>query len=304
MGGSQTTVVITTFNHLQFLQEALESCINQTVPAEKIIVVDDGSMQDPSPLVSRFEAVQLIRQANRGLAAARNAGIRACDTSYVIFLDDDDRLLPEAIEAGTTALIARPDAALAYGAYYMIDAGGQRTSKKLLVEPPDNPYFRFLTHGNFVGMHATVIYRRSCLLNMGGFDENFRCCEDYELFLRIARTHQLARHETPVAEYRWHQQNMSDKKLLMFRAATEALKRENLYVGDHCELREAIRTGMEFWREFYSLEIAKKSLRVLKMGGLSFHAVRLLAASLYLAPLPVLKFIASEISSKMQRGFR
>jgi glycosyltransferase involved in cell wall biosynthesis len=71
------SIVITTYNHARFLPEAIESALGQTVSPSEVIVVDDGSTDDPGSVVSRYSQVQLIRQPNQGLAAARNTGWRA-----------------------------------------------------------------------------------------------------------------------------------------------------------------------------------------------------------------------------------
>src|SRR5687768_9785634 len=93
-------IVITTYNHAHFLSEALDSAVAQTRAADAIVVVDDGSSDNPGEVVTRFPGVRLIRQDNRGLSAARNRGLAALTTSHVVFLDADDRLEPRAIEAG------------------------------------------------------------------------------------------------------------------------------------------------------------------------------------------------------------
>jgi glycosyltransferase involved in cell wall biosynthesis len=68
------TVAIATYNHAHFLPDALDSVLAQTVPAEEIIVVDDGSQDDPAAVVARYVGVKLVRQDNQGLSAARNTG--------------------------------------------------------------------------------------------------------------------------------------------------------------------------------------------------------------------------------------
>ena len=75
-------VVITTYNHARFLADAITSVQAQTRPADKIIVVDDGSTDDPAAVVAQFPTVQFIQQDNRGLAAARNAGLRSAMTRW------------------------------------------------------------------------------------------------------------------------------------------------------------------------------------------------------------------------------
>ena len=77
-------IVITTYNHAQFLASALRSAVSQTRPAAEIIVVDDGSTDDPEAVTRTFAGVRLIRQPNAGLAAARNTGWRAATSEFVV----------------------------------------------------------------------------------------------------------------------------------------------------------------------------------------------------------------------------
>jgi len=81
-------VVITTYNHARFLADAITSVLTLTRPADKIIVVDDGSTDDPAAVVVHFPTVQFIQQDNRGLAAARNAGLRSAMTRTYLKIPD------------------------------------------------------------------------------------------------------------------------------------------------------------------------------------------------------------------------
>ena len=116
------SVVITTYNDSQFLPEAIESALAQTVPPDEVIVVDDGSTDDPGAVVSRYPNVRLIRQANQGLAAARNTGWRAACGRYLVFLDADDRLMSKALASNLHRFDQRPDCAFVYGGFRYIDA--------------------------------------------------------------------------------------------------------------------------------------------------------------------------------------
>jgi glycosyltransferase involved in cell wall biosynthesis len=89
--------------------------------------VDDGSNDNPGEVVARFPGVRLIRQENRGLAAARNRGLRALGTYYAVFLDADDRLAPRAIEAGLACFARAPDSGFVYGGHRFIDRAGNKT---------------------------------------------------------------------------------------------------------------------------------------------------------------------------------
>src|SRR5215212_9690625 len=90
------SVVIPCYNQAHFLSEAIESVLAQTHPNFEIIVVDDGSTDNTSEVAARYPGVRHIRQDNQGLAAARNTGLRESKGTCLVFLDADDRLLPNA----------------------------------------------------------------------------------------------------------------------------------------------------------------------------------------------------------------
>lgn len=197
------TVVITTFNHSHFLADAISSVLVQTRPANAIIVVDDGSTDNPAAVVAKFDGVCLVVQANRGLSAARNTGLRQCITSHVMFLDADDRLLPHALESSMACAVARPDCAFVYGGHRRIYENGAAQGADRFDDVGPSPHLALL-RGNLIGMHATVLYRRNRLVEANGFDESLPRCEDYDLYLRLAQKFQIAGHPVTVAEYRWH----------------------------------------------------------------------------------------------------
>src|SRR5215217_62523 len=91
------SVVIPCYNQAHFLKEAIESVLKQSYAHYEIVVVDDGSTDETSEVASSYEGVRLIRQENRGLAEARNTGIKHSEGDFLVFLDADDRLLPEAL---------------------------------------------------------------------------------------------------------------------------------------------------------------------------------------------------------------
>src|ERR1700730_2851811 len=103
-------VVITTYNHASFLHDAIRSVLRQSVPAHGIIVVDDGSTDNPDTVVSGYSCVRLIRKGHQGLYAARNPGLEAAVDENIIFLDADDRLCEGAIEAGLDCFVRHPEA--------------------------------------------------------------------------------------------------------------------------------------------------------------------------------------------------
>lgn len=246
-------IVITTFNHAHFLFEAISSAMCQTHSADAVIVVDDGSEDAPEEVVRRFEGVRLLRQQNGGPSAARNAGLEQVDTDMVIFLDADDRLLPNAIEAGLDCHASNRLSALVYGGYRYISGsgepyGGPKLSKMVMAS------FVSLLQGNQIAMHATVMYKRELLRQAGGFNVAFKRCEDYDVYLRLARRFPIASHAEVVADYRKHGRNMSSRNLRMLASALKVLSAQKRELRNE-EERQAWHAGRNNWRRYYAEQI-------------------------------------------------
>jgi GT2 family glycosyltransferase len=246
--GERVSVIITTFNDTEFLADAIRSVIAQTHAADEIIVVDDGSDRSPAQVLDDFPNVTLIRKQNGGLASARNAGHRQTTSSFICFLDADDRLKPDALAAGLASFRSCPQAALVYGGHHQIGPNGSRRGPDNFKPPGNDPYATLLT-GNVIGMHAAVLFRRDVLLELGGYDEQLRCGEDYDLYLRIARQYPITSHPEIIAEYRWHGNNMSKD--------TEQMLGTILSIHDKHRPTAGYRLdfwlqGRRFWRDWYT----------------------------------------------------
>src|SRR5215208_7628052 len=124
------SVVIPCYNQAHFLGEAIESVLAQSYPYFEIIVVDDGSPDDTSEVAARYPEVRLVRQENQGVSGARNSGFARSEGEYVVFLDADDRLLPEALEAHLEHLEAHPECAFVSGRYKFMADGGSPLSER------------------------------------------------------------------------------------------------------------------------------------------------------------------------------
>lgn len=237
---ADVAVVIPCFNHKRFLAGAIESALHQTVPPTEVLVVDDGSTEDIRRVVSDFAGVRLIRHENRGLAAARNSGLQATTSGKLIFLDADDRLVPEAIAMGLRCLTASADAAFAYGAYREVRNDGSSIN-----------YSRTSTHRefvqcNWVGMIATVMFDRTRLLQIGGFDETLRMCEDWDAYLRLSRAFPFTTHDGLVADYVRHGRNASNDLHRLWKWI-EIVRAREWERGLDAEGQRAWREGEQIW---------------------------------------------------------
>ena len=278
----RVAVVITTYNHSHFLGEAIASVLDQTRVADQIIVVDDGSDDDPPSVVSRFPGVSLVKTTNGGLASARNVGLNLTDADYVTFLDADDRLTPRAIEAGLACMAANPGAAFVYGAHRRIDAGGRPLGPASLHRASSRGFLDLLK-ANVVAMHATALYDRERLVEVGAFDASLRRSEDYDVFLRMASLYRIACHDTVVADYRWHGSNMSADAVEMLVWSLRVHDRHRPDRSD-ADAWQAWRQGRRLWKRTYANFAWRDRPGV---GGLAKWAERARIARMAPASLPM-----------------
>lgn len=164
-------VVIPAWNARAFIERAVASAIAQKIPPAEIIVVDDGSTDDTAERASRFgTAVTLVRQENKGLSAARNAGIRAAKSDYVAFLDADDWWEPEHLKNALTAI--ENGARWTASAWVRTDGTQKRTVLPFLKDGP-REYLHVAAYRNVI-IPSGVVASRELLLAAGGFPEEIR----------------------------------------------------------------------------------------------------------------------------------
>jgi glycosyltransferase involved in cell wall biosynthesis len=290
------SVVIPSYNQGRFLGEAIASAQAQHGLVSEVVVVDDGSTDETPAVATREGSVTYIRQEQSGLSEARNSGWRASSSDYVVFLDADDRLRPGAIKAGLEAFRRLPDAAFVFGHYELIDELGAvlPTWRELRIADdrsfttgdfelvlPDgrragtspqprrvSDHYTAMLRRNYISMHAAVVYRRAVLEETGGFDRRLSALEDYDLYLRVTRTHSVACHDHIVAQYRRHPAAMSCDTLNMLRMALFVLREQRPYLAGHPGAAEAYKEGLTFWKRHYGKQLIRSVPSHLAAGRL------------------------------------
>jgi glycosyltransferase involved in cell wall biosynthesis len=220
----RVSVIIPYYNQPVFIAEAVWSAKRQTYSNVEIIVVDDGSAVRADSILPQENDVLILRTENRGVSAARNLGFQKSSGDYLIFLDSDDRLSPSAIEAHMQELRENPNAGLSFGSTRIIDRRGDEIRPAHVCRPRKD-YFRMLLEGNPIGSPGAAMIRRSAFVTAGLFNESVSMGEDYDLYLRIARSFPLAQHNFCVLEYRHHEANTSLAKDQMYLSTMSVLDR-------------------------------------------------------------------------------
>ena len=249
-------VVIPCFNQAHYLAEAIESVLGQTRPPAELLVVDDGSEDNSYEVAGRYETVTRIQQRNRGVAAARNAGWKASDSEFLAFLDADDRLLPDALEIGALALDRRPNLAFVSGVSRDIGDDGRVIAALRQPLVSQDHYLRLL-EDCFIWSGSSIVYRRSALEAVGGFDKSLRAADDYELYLRLARRFPVFCHEEVVTEYRRHGTNTTRDAAIVLASQLEVQGRQKRKVRNPLE-REALRRGIRKTRSEHGRALAEQ----------------------------------------------
>ena len=252
-GRALVSVVIPCYNQAHFLSEAIESVLCQGYTNVEVVVVDDGSTDNASEVASRYEraGVRLIRQENRGRSGARNWGLDEAQGEYVVFLDSDDRLLPEALEVGVKDLEAHPACAFVFGRTSVVGTDGSS---------PMTDYYGELLRGNYIGTPGAVMFRRSVFDSVGSFDTTLQAAEDYHLYLRVTSEFPIHHHYKFVVDYREHEANTSRDSARMLQSTLKALHSQQERVKGTKEYEEAYKHGIKSWQSLYGNALLKDVL--------------------------------------------
>jgi glycosyltransferase involved in cell wall biosynthesis len=272
------SIIIPCYNQAHFLADSIESALAQTYGRTELVVVDDGSSDNTAELAARYP-VRYIRQPNRGVAEARNCGFNATAGEYVIFLDADDRLTCDSVQAHFHCLAANPGVGFVVGEIEWIDRKGsyKGTGKSELLK---QNHYEELLKVNHVANTIAVMFRRSVLEHVGGFNSFFSPAEDYEILLRAGRTFPSAHHSAVVAQYRRHSTNTSRKGAVMLRATHRVMLAERCLVKGNRRLEAALREGDHYWRDFYGAVTIKEIWTHLRRRDLA-RAVQAFAALIW-----------------------
>jgi glycosyltransferase involved in cell wall biosynthesis len=207
------SIIVPTFNRLEFLPAAIGSVFAQTFTDWELIVADDGSHAPTRTYLQTLEnapRVRVLDLPHSGKpAAVRNAALRAARGRYVAFLDSDDMWLPRKLAAQLESLTRDPVAEWSYTRFEIVDAAGvalpgNRTARW---KPLAGRIFEQILELQTVIAPTTVVASRELLERTGAFDETFTMFEDYELWLRLAACSAVVALDEPLALMRRHDQH-------------------------------------------------------------------------------------------------
>ncbi|MBN1585109.1 glycosyltransferase [Candidatus Uhrbacteria bacterium] len=220
-------VIIPVYNGGRFVGDAINSVVEQIYPANRIIVVNDGSTDNTEAAVleirekSKIEIVY-VKKDNGGPNSARNSGLELAKSGFVAFLDADDCWYPNKLER-QIAKFGEGDGRLGvvYCGYSLIDGDGKPFFGIPIIEIDETmrgQVFRKLLRKNMIiGSASGVLVRRSCFETVGRFDESLRVGEDWDMWLRLAKEFKYDFVNEPLIKIRRHSDNAQADDLHVFR---------------------------------------------------------------------------------------
>ncbi|MGI0086690.1 MAG: glycosyltransferase [Nitrosotalea sp.] len=228
----KVSIVIPVYNVQEFIQECVESALNQTYREIEIIAVDDGSTDGSLGILKKYsDKIKILSKDNGGTASALNHGINAMTGTWFKWLSADDVLYPNALEEMIleSSKVENKENTIFYSNYDIINSDGDIVEK--FIEPNYNQ-LETLQQGvilldHYFGNGTTSFIHRSAIQKYGPFNETIGYKEDYEFWLRYCVLHKCRLHLIPktLAKYRVHQKQLTKEKVAISLDQTNKIRK-------------------------------------------------------------------------------
>jgi glycosyltransferase involved in cell wall biosynthesis len=266
------SVFITSYNQKEYLVEAIESVLAQTLRASQIIVVDDcsqdGSRELISGYASRYSVIMpIFHRRNLGVAQARNTALEAVTGDYVTYVDGDDRFLPTKLEMEAKFLDKNSSAQIAFSNVYHMQADGKRLGTWIgRQKPPQGDVFRQTFARDFP---QGILFRNELVdygawKRIGFYDPRLRIYEDYDMRIRLTKHLRTVYIDEALSEYRGHDSSLRSAKSTEKLALFDYICTKNRALLDDLSVGEYryVQQRLERWRAKLIRMAAKEALGV------------------------------------------
>jgi len=248
------SVILPTYNRWPMLSDAIGSVLGQSYKGFELIVVDDGSQDKTLENLGRYgPALRVISQSRRGVATARNVGVIWACGDYLAFLDSDDLWKPRKLEVQVAFMEERPEVQICQTEEIWMRRGVQVNPKKRHRKPSGDIFRRSLDL--CLVSPSSVMMTKELFERVGGFDESFTVCEDYDLWLRVAVDNPVPLIPAPLVVKRGgHEDQLS--------RSTWGLDRFRVLA-----LQKLLRSGIQGEKRRWVLEALARKVAILTQGA-------------------------------------
>ena len=214
MYSPEITIYITNYNYAAYIQKAIESVLAQSFKNYEIIIIDDGSTDDSQDIIETYSSnpkIAVIYQKNKGLNVTNNIALRVAKGKYIVRLDADDYLAPDMLEELYNTLENDPTLGLVFPDYYIVDK-----EENILEETIRHNFDDEVTLYDLPAHGACTMIRTEFLRSIGGYDEQYKCQDGYELWIKFTTKYPVKNVNKPLFYYRHHGSNLTsnEKKIL------------------------------------------------------------------------------------------
>jgi len=242
MSRPAVSVAICVLDGRRYIDETLQSVFSQTFQDFQVVFVDDGSTDGTAEYVERTypdPRLTIVRQSNQTLRVARPVALAHATGEFVAFLDHDDVWLPDKLERQLSVVRQRPEVALVFSDCLIVDERGREIGRlsdqydlRSMNLAGERAYLELLHRGCFVA-YPTAFARASAIREAGGFNPDYQYVSDYDLWLRLARRFAVHCIEEPLAKYRVHGEQFTQRHTDITLAEHVALLRPFLSVRSY-----------------------------------------------------------------------
>ena len=227
----KVTVYITNFNYGKYIEQAIQSVLNQSYKNIEILIIDDGSTDNSKEIISKFASdpkITTLFKKNEGLIAACNTALYNATGNFIIRLDADDWLDENIISIMVDHFKNDSALELIFPDYYEVDKAGNITNIFRRHDFKDVNLHDQSAHG------ACTMFKTRTLIESGGYDEYFSCQDGVDVWLRYVKKYKVKNINTPLFYYRMHENNLTKKEGAIIDNRHKILKKNNNERDIHC----------------------------------------------------------------------
>jgi len=269
----KVSVVMPVYNGARFLQESIESILDQTFKDFEFLIVNDGSTDQSEEIIRKYahidDRIHLITNPeNLGIAEATNTGIAHALGEYIALMDQDDISMPERLEKQVVFLDTHPEISVVGANSIRLDENGEQYYRQDVLETPGLIRWGLLFRDQI--QNPTALMTRTLFSIQGYKYEDFMPSQDYRLWLRISKSFNLANLQDYLLTHRIHGLNTS--KILGGLSKTKLLEMRKEFVKDnlHCEISDEIAFNLTNPSKILTLDDARcMSKLILKWARLN-----------------------------------
>ena len=225
MNSPFVTVYVVNHNYGQYLEQAIESVLAQTFDDFELIIIDDGSTDNSCEILQQYlerDNISVILQQNQGLTVTNNIALRAARGRNIMRLDADDYLDENALMVLSGILERNPDVGLVFPDYFEVSEDGT------ILEVVRRHNFDEVSLRDQPAHGACTMIRRDCLLELDGYDTDFKCQDGYDLWVRFIENYQVRNVNLPLFFYRQHGNSLSSNEHRILSTRAQILEKQSL----------------------------------------------------------------------------